>query len=969
MNKTIKFLSLLLAILIIPQLAYSQKKYTFESVENDPLNARIYTLENGLKVYLSVYKNEPRIQTAIAVRSGGMNDPAENTGLSHYLEHLMFKGTSKYGSLNWEKEKVYLDKIDSLYEVHSKLTDAKERAELYKIIDAVSYEASKYAIPNEYDRMLSILGARGTNAYTSLDETVYINDVPSNQLERWLMIESERFSNPVFRLFHTELETVYEEKNISLDNDGRKQMETLMLALYPNHPYGTQTVLGSQEHLKNPSIIAIRNYFNARYVPNNMAIVMSGDFDPDQLIVLIDKYFGKMQPRPLQDYNFPAQPEVTLTEKEVFGPQAENVMFGFKFSGVGTQENEILSIVNMILSNQRAGLIDLNINQAQKTLGSGSWIYNKNQYAAHMFSGSPKQGQSLEEVRDLLLAEIENLKKGNFEDWLLPAAINNLKIRELRGLQSNNGRNNAMVNSFVKQTDWADYVKRFERLEKITKQDIIDFANKYYGDNYVVVYKRKGKDENILKIEKPQITPVVINRDVESDFFKTIAGMKAEKIEPVFIDYKKDINHHKVGKNIPMLYQNNDENSLFTLYYVLEMGNNHDPLLSLAISYLEYLGTNKYTPAAINQEFYKLGSNFNVNSGDDRSFVFLSGLEENFDKSLILFEHLLANCEPNEEALENLKRDIIRSRENSKLDKRSIFWNALYNYGLYGENSPLLRQISNEELMKVTSDQLISRLRKLTSYEHKVLYYGVREPKALSKTLAKHHKVPKKFLQLPEEKFYDVIDREGRTVFVVDYDMKQVDLLLFSKAAPFQRHLNTQINVFNEYFGGGMSSIVFQELREAKGLAYSAFASFTNPSRVENSHVIYSFIGTQNDKLYDALSAMNDLMINMPVSESSFSAAKEAITERIRTQRISRASILFNYINAQKMGYETDIRKELFETVPGMDFKTLQEFQNKYVKGNEFNVLVLGKKDELNLEVLEKFGKIQFLTLEEIFGF
>ncbi len=969
MNKTFKLLGLLLAILIIPQLAISQKKYTYESVEGDPLNARIYTLENGLKVYLSVYKNEPRVQTSIAVRSGGMNDPAENTGLSHYLEHLMFKGTSKFGSLNWEKEKVYLDKIDSLYEVHSKLTDAKERADIYKIIDSVSYEASKYAIPNEYDRMLSILGARGTNAYTSLDETVYINDIPSNQLERWLMIESERFTNPVFRLFHTELETVYEEKNISLDNDGRKQSEALMLALYPNHPYGTQTVLGSQEHLKNPSIIAIRNYYNARYVPNNMAIIMSGDFDPDQLIVLIDKYFGQMKPQPLQEYVFPPQPEITKTELEVFGPQAESVIFGFRLPGIGTRENEILGIVNMILSNQRAGLIDLNINQAQKTLGAGSWVYNKNQYAAHMFSGSPKQGQSLEEVRDLLLAEIENLKKGNFEDWLLPAAINNLKIREIRGLQSNNGRNNAMVNSFVKYTDWAQYVSRFERLEKITKQDIVDFANKYYADNYVVVYKRKGKDENILKIEKPQITPVVINRDVESDFFKTIASMKVNPIEPVFIDYKKDINHHKVGKNIPMLYQKNDENSLFTLYYVLEMGNNHDPLLSLAISYLEYLGTNKYSTAEINQEFYKLGSSFNVNPGDDRSFVFLSGLEENFDKSLILFEHLLANCEPNEQALENLKRDIIRSRENSKLDKRAIFWNALYNYGLYGENSPLLRQISNEDLMKVTSEELISRLRKLTSYEHKVLYYGAREPKALAKTLAKHHKVPKKFLPTPEEKFFDIMDRKGRTVFVVDYDMKQVDLLLFSKAAPFQRQLNTQINVFNEYFGAGMSSIVFQELREAKGLAYSAFASFTTPNRIENSHVIYSFIGTQNDKLYDALSAMNDLMVNMPASESSLFAAKEAITERIRTQRITRTSILFNYLNAQKMGYDTDIRKELFETVPGMDFKALQEFQNKYVKGNEFNVLVLGKKDELDLETLKKFGEIQFLTLEEIFGF
>jgi zinc protease len=969
MKNLCKKLSIFLAVVLISVSLSAQKTYKYTTVENDPLNARIYVLDNGLKVYLSVYKNEPRVQTSIAVRAGGMNDPAENTGLSHYLEHLMFKGTSKFGTLNWEKEKVYLAQIDSLYEVHSSLTDNKARAEIYAIIDSISYEASKYAIPNEYDRMLSILGARGTNAYTSLDETVYINDVPSNQLERWLKIESERFTNPVFRLFHTELETVYEEKNMSLDNDGGKLMETLMAELYPSHPYGTQTVLGSQEHLKNPSIIAIRNYFESKYVPNNMAIIMAGDFNPDELIVLIDKYFGHMSPIEVSPDTFPEQPKLKVVEKEVVGPQAETLRIGFRFPGAGTSESEMVSIINMILTNQKAGLIDLNINQAQKALSAGSWTYLKNQYTAHVFSGNPKQNQTLEEVRDLLLNEIENLKNGNFEDDLLTAIINNLKIRELRGLQSNRGRNSALVNSFVRNTSWEEYVTRFERLEKITKQDVIAFANKHYKDNYVVIYKRQGKHEDIVKIDKPAITPVVINRDVESEFFKSIAAMKSEKIEPVFLDYEKDINRHQISKQLPLLYQKNDENNLFSLYYVLDMGNNHDPLLSMAISYLEYLGTEKYTPTQINQEFYKLGSNFSVNSADDRSFVILSGLEENFDKSLILFEHLLRNCVANEEALENFKKDIIRARENSKLNKNYIFWTALYSYGLYGENSPLLRQISNEDILNVSSDQLIERLRNLTSYEHTVLYYGVRKPKELISTLKKNHKIPKRFLPTPEENFFDVIDRKGRNVFVVEYDMKQVDLLMFSKASEYKKELNTEINVFNEYFGGGMSSIVFQELREGKGLAYSAFARFTNPGRTDESHVIYSFIGTQNDKLGDALFAMNDLLDNMPASQSNFLAAKEAITERISTQRITGASILFNYINAQKLGYDFDVRKELFENVPGLKFEKLQEFQNKYVKGNDFDIIVLGNKNELDIKTLEKFGKVHFLTLEEIFGY
>ncbi len=959
----------MILFIITPVLSFTQSTYEYISVPDDPMNARIYTLENGLKVYLSVHENEPRIQTAIAVRSGGMHDPPENTGLSHYLEHLMFKGTDRFGTLNWEKEKYYLDQIDSLYEVHRSLTDEKARAEVYAVIDSISYEASKYAIPNEYDRMLGILGARGTNAYTSFDETVYINDIPSNQVNRWLTIEAERFRNPIFRLFHTELEVVYEEKNMSLDNDSRKTFEALLSGLYPKHPYGTQTVLGSQEHLKDPSIIDIREYYNKRYVPNNMAIIMSGDFDPDEVVALIDKHFGYMEPKPLDDYNFPEQPEIEVIEKEVFGPDSESLSMGFRFPGTGSHENEMVNIINQLLSNRTAGLIDLNINQAQKALGVSSWVYNKNDYTGHIFNGRPKEGQSLEEVKELILDEIENIKSGNFDDWLLDAVVNNLKINEIRSLQTNRGRNSALVNSFVRGLDWEDYVNRFERIEQITKEDIIEFANKYYGENYIVVYKRQGTDDSIIKVDKPQITPVLINRDVESEFFTKINQMDAEKIDPVFLDYENDINKNTILGDIPLLYQENEENELFTLYYVLEMGNNHDPILSMAVNYLEYLGTEKYSPAEIKQEFYKLGSRFNVNAGDDRTFVFLTGLEENFDESLALFEHLLADCVPNEEALENLKRDMIRVRENDKLNKNSIFWNALYNYGLYGENSPLLMQLSNEELMKVESSDLIERINGINSYEHIVLYYGIRPVESLIATLEEKHITPDEFTPLPEERLFDVIDREGKNVFVVDYDMQQVELLLLSRSTEFNKDIIVPAGVFNEYFGRGMSSVVFQELREAKGLAYSAFASFTTPNRLDRSHTVFSYIATQNDKLTDALYAMNDLLDNMPVSESSFSAAKDAITERIRTQRITGTSILFNYLNAQRLGYDYDRRVDLFETVPEMTFQQLQDFQQSFVKGHEYDLLVLGKIENLDLEALEEFGKVKILSLEDIFGY
>ena len=252
----------------------------YESVPNDPMKARIYTLDNGLKVYLTVNKETPRIQTYIAVRVGGKNDPAETTGLAHYFEHLMFKGTTHFGTQDYEKEKPMLDEIERLFEVYRQTTDEAEREAIYHQIDSVSYEASKLAIPNEYDKLMAAIGATGTNAYTGFDQTVY-------QIENWAKIQADRFENNVIRGFHTELETVYEEKNMSLTSDNRKVFEAILSALFPDHPYGTQTVLGTQENLKNPSITNIKNYHKTWYVPNNMAICMSGDLDPEQTISVI----------------------------------------------------------------------------------------------------------------------------------------------------------------------------------------------------------------------------------------------------------------------------------------------------------------------------------------------------------------------------------------------------------------------------------------------------------------------------------------------------------------------------------------------------------------------------------------------------------------------------------------------------------------------------------------------------------
>ena len=363
--------------LITALCATSCSKYKYERVADDPLKTRIYTLDNGLKVYMTVNKETPRIQTYIAVRVGAKNDPVETTGLAHYFEHLMFKGTKSFGTQDYAAEKPMLDEIERLFEVYRNTTDPAERTKIYAVIDSVSNEASKISIPNEYDKLMSAIGATGSNAWTSYDETVYTEDIPSNQIENWAKIQSDRFANAVIRGFHTELETVYEEYNMSLAQDGNKAFEGLMSMLFPDHPYGQHSVLGTQEHLKNPSITNIKNYYNTYYVPNNMAICLSGDLDPDKTIAIIDKYFGGLKPNPeLPEFTFEeAAPFTEPKSKEVYGIESDFVYMGWRTEGGASKNANMYNVIAEILYNGKCGLMDVDLLQAQKVLYGGCLLY------------------------------------------------------------------------------------------------------------------------------------------------------------------------------------------------------------------------------------------------------------------------------------------------------------------------------------------------------------------------------------------------------------------------------------------------------------------------------------------------------------------------------------------------------------------------------------------------------------------
>jgi len=942
-----------------------------EQFENDPFQVKKYTLKNGLQVFLSINPYHPTLSTQIAVRAGSKHDPAETTGLAHYMEHMLFKGTSNIGTSNWQEEKVLLEEIAELYEKHRNAGSDDERKEIYLQIDQKSYQAAKLTIPGEYDKLASSIGAKGTNAYTWFEQTVYLNTIPSNELERWIALEAERFSQLTLRLFHTELETVYEEFNISQDKDIRKVSNLLHSALFPNHPYGTQTTIGSAEHLRNPSHFNIHRFFSTYYVPNNMAIILAGDLDPDKTIALIEKYWGNKKSADIPAFNFDEQPPVREVKRmEALGQESPFIQMAWRLPGANTDTPYLLSLIQHICYNQQAGLLDLNINQQQLVLESEAWTWFHEDYSAFGFYGKPREGQSLEELENLLLDQLDLLLEGNFPDWLPEAVCNDFRLGELKSLQSNEARTNGITQAFILGIPWKKYATRVSDMVHFSKEDIIHFAKKYLSrDNYAIVYKRKGEDPNVIKVEKPPITAVEINRDGSSDFANAFLSTESPRLKPVFVSYQDNIRREELFPGIPVHYVKNPDNELFRLDFIFPVGKMHDPLLPILFKYLPYLGTKDLHPSEIQQAFFRLGTSFEVSMEEERCYISLSGLEKSMEESLILLEKIWRGVVPNAEILKNVASDLLIKRENARRDRTYMLRNALGAYARYGTHSPFNFRLSKDQLLQLDAEELVNKIHTLNQFEHTVYYFGNKDLESVIPILRKHHLVPTERKSTPEITSFLQLPHTENQVFFYNFPIVQTDLMWISKGTPtFNLEEHFMKEWYNEYFGYGLSSIVFQEIRESKALAYSTYAFYTSPSKMKEAHYLQAYIGTQPDKLADAIPCLNDLLQNMPIVPAQIENARISILKRLESERMTPGGIYWNFRKIQDLGLSYDLRKPLYERLNEASETDLSTFQQRYVKNRNYTLLVMGNKENIDFSLLEKSGPVTILTDEMVFS-
>ncbi len=960
----------LLALLLTGATGMQAKDYSYEQVKGDLTQTRIYTLENGLKIYLSVNKEKPRIQTYIAVKTGSRNDPAETTGLAHYLEHLMFKGSTHFGTTDYQAEKVFLDQIRDKYEQYRTLTDEQQRRDSYRQIDSLSQLASAYFVPNEYDKMMAHIGAQGTNAFTSFDQTCYVEDIPSNEVENWLRVESDRFMNMVIRGFHTELEAVYEEYNMYSAQDDDKFFNAFFAKLFPGHPYGTQTTIGRPEHLKNPSIVNIENYFKRYYVPNNVAICMAGDLNPDETVALIDRYFGQWKPN--SQLSRPEYPQVTYTQQAdttVWGQEAERLYMAWSgMEGAASLQADTLEVLSHMLTNGKAGVLELNLEQPMKIRSASAFALNLTDGGGLAIMAYPKENQSLEELKQLLLEEMDKFRMGDFDDELLPSVINNMKRDHFQKLLSNQYRASLMADAFIAEKPWKDEAGKMERMAGMTKQQIVDFANRHLSKQPFCVFKKQGEDTTDVKIAKPAITPIQANRDLASSWMKQWMENKVEPIKPRFLDFKKDLTLGTI-KKLPLVYKQNTEDELFNLTFCYPLGTENMKGLDLVPQYLYYIGTDKKSAADIKKAFYRLACDYQVNVTDNWTRVSLSGLNENLPEALKLLEELMRRATGDKESYGKFVEMTAKAREDDKTDQGYNF-QCLRNYGIYGAYNNQTNTWTNEELREANEQALPDMLRQLGQMEHQVVYFGPYTQAQLTKLIAKEHPMPKKWTPVPQARPYTMQVTTDNEVLIAPYDAKNIYMLQFHcedrQWNPDEAPLKA---VFNEYYGGTMNSVVFQEMREARALAYSASARYVEPTRKGRPEMFQTFIISQNDKMNDCITTFNSIIDTIPQSQAAFDLAKEGLKKQLESMRITRHGVLYAYLNALNRGIDYDLNERIYQALPSVTLQQIVDFEKKNMARKPLRYIILGNEKELDMEVLRKIGHIRRVEGQELFGF
>lgn len=925
-------------------------------------------LKNGLTVILSEDHSQPIVYGVVVTKAGGKDDPPDATGMAHYMEHMLFKGTDKLGTTNWEKEKIYLDSIVQMYEKLSQTKDNEERKKIQKKINDLSVKANEYVIPNELDKLLKQTGATDVNANTSYDRTVFHNSFHPSEIYRWIEIYSHRFINPVFRSFQSELETVYEEKNLYSDMFIFNLFEEFNKNFFKKHPYGQQPLIGTIEHLKNPSLHKMYEFYRTYYVPNNMALILVGDFSIEEILPVIEEKFGVWESKPL--------PQRKIWEEEDFKGRefVEKRMspiriglLGFRAPNIKQEDELTFELAVSLLSNSTGtGLLDeLSLNN--KLLAAQAIYIPYYDYGQLIVLFIPKViGQKLKDAENLVLEKIEKLKKGDFDESLLEA----IKIEKYKDLhqqfETAEGKAMMFAELFAADKDIEEEKNIPIEIMKITKHDIVKIANKYFTENFLAFYSKMGKMKK-EKIEKPGFKPIVSNLNEKSEFAKQIEHVKKLPIKEKFVDFKNDIYYNRVKRGYNFYYSKNPYNDIFTLKIKYGVGTYYHPYLSYAAQFAMLVGTTDKKAEEIKLEFAKLGCNYEIFASEDYTVIEVTGIEKNFEKCIVLLNKFLKEIKPEQEKMKQIIQGAMANRRVEKSEPMNVS-DALHKWVIYKDKSPYINRPSLGELKKVKADSLIKVLKTAFTYEGEIHYCGQLNPEEVIKILKDNfewNSTPQKSLA-PADK--NLTEYKERNIFIInDNKARQSNIRFYMLTKPYNTDDEPYIDAFNTYFSGDFSGLVMQEIREFRSLAYTASANYVIPKKFGQKSFLIGYIGTQSDKTIEAIQVFDSLVYQMPKKEDRWPIFIEYLVKAALSSRPSFRD-LTEYVAAAKMrGYNYDPNQGKAPLYYDISFNDVYEFYKQNIQNKVLVISIVGDTKMFNVKSLEKYGKINYVKKSQVF--
>jgi len=957
---------------------------TSSVLASDLNNIKEYKLKNGLTVILHEDKHASDVFGYVVTKAGAKEDPVDQEGIAHYLEHMLFKGNEQIGTINWEKEKVYIDKIYALYEKLKSTKDKKEEAEIQKEINELSKEAAQYACQNELDKVLKDIGSTGLNANTSWDRTVYMNSFPDFQLEKWLKIYSDRFINPVFRGFQAELEVVFEEKNESLDNRNRKMYEELLAKVFDGHEY-SRTVLGRVEHIKKPSLVAMKEFYDKYYVPNNMCLILTGNFSSSEAQPLIDKYFGRWEPKDLPK-------EEVKPVKDFKGGESLALKLGYSRRGslvyrtVNNKHEDAVTLefVAQLLSNStETGLLD-QLRLDKKVGGAYSSNMNLNDHGIFTIDYSPKLRkevmiekykqtgryepvyESFNGAEKLMLAQVEKLKNGEFEDWKIDAIKKDL-IKDFDLSLENNVRMGILLGDvFQKGSDLKELKSYASKIKSITKEDIINCAKKYLGNNYLALNAYEGKPKQ-KKIEKPGYEPIEPVAGNLSNYAKEIFDTKNTNSKEDYVDFEKDFVCENIRDGVELYYAENPHNDVFSLRISYGAGNHQIKDLEYASGLMNYAGTLKRDISSLKEEFAKISCNYSIYSTDNELIVSVNGDEKYLDNALKLITELLLIPNLDEEKLELLVNSQISSRYYEKQSVGAVA-NALRQYILYGEKSDYLDRKTIDDLDKLLVSKLVGVYQDATSYGVEMHYCGAKDFNSVKQSIISNLNF-KSDLKPRCEKFSREMNKveNDEIYFVHDADAVQCNIFLFVNGEIFNPADLSKIMAFNNYFSGGFSGIVLQEIREKRSLTYGASAQYGFGLKSKPGYLLGG-TKTQADKTVEAVKVFKDIVKNMPEKQDRIKNVKSYLTQSLMSGKPSFRSMTPTVSRWKELGFTEDLNHKMVSEINELQFEDIKDFYKKSIAGKPIAICIVGNKSKVDVKGLKQISKLKFISKSKLFS-